>query len=118
MLTCRSDDPDETEDGEEGTTLTERQWQQLEKTMRFVVEQQAKFETNFALADRRFAQAERRLDRLERLADRVIRTGERRMSRAEARMARSEGEIADLRATMKSFLQALRRSAGDGRGKP
>ncbi len=111
MLRCRYDDSDETDDGLEGTTLTEREWQRLENTMRFVVEQQAKFETNFALADRRFAQAERRLDRLERLADRVIRTGERRMARAEA-------EIANLRAAMKSFLQALRRSAGNGRGKP
>ncbi len=84
--------------------MTEREWQRLENTMRFVVEQQVKFEENFALADRR-------LDRLERLADRVIRAGERRMARAEA-------EMADLRATLKSFLQTLRRSFGDGAGKP
>ncbi len=117
MLRCRYDGRDETEDGQE-EVLTERQWQRIENSMRFIVEQQAKFETSFALADRRFAQAERRLDRLERLADRFIRAGERRMASAEARMARSEGEIADLRAAMKSFLQALRRSAGNGRGKP
>jgi DNA repair exonuclease SbcCD ATPase subunit len=91
--------------------LTEREWQRLENTMRFVVEQQAKFETNFARADRRFAQVESRLDRLDRLADRVIRAGERRMAKAEA-------EIGDLRATLKSFLQALRRSAGNGRSRP
>lgn len=121
MLNCRYDSPDQTEDGQE-EVLTERQWQRLENTMRFVVEQQAQFdarlETNFARADRRFAQAERRLDRLERLADHFIRGGERRMASAEARMARSETEIADLRAALKSFLQALRRSAGNGKGKP
>jgi len=89
--------------------LTARGWQRLENTMRFVVEQQAKFEANFARADRRFAQAERRLERLERLADRVIRRGEQRMLRAEA-------EIADLRAALKSFLQAMRRASGDGKG--
>lgn len=117
MLGCRYDSPDETKEAEV-ETLTEREWQRLENTMRFVVQQQAKFETNFALTDRRFAQAERRteqaerrLNRLERLADRVIRAGERRMTRAEA-------EIADLRAAIKSFLQALRRSAGDGSGRP
>ncbi len=117
MLSCCYDDPDETEDGQE-ETLTEWEWQRLENTMRFIVKQQAKFETNFALADRRFAHVERRMeqgesrmDRLERFADRAIRAGERRMARAEV-------EIADLRAAMKSFLQALRRSAGNGRGKP
>ncbi len=95
--------------------MTERQWERMESTMRFVVEQQAQFdarlETNFARANRRFAQAERRLDRLERFADRVIRAGERRMAKAET-------EIADLRAALKSFLQAMRRSAGNGKGKP
>ena len=114
MLNCRYDSPDQTEDGQE-EVLTERQWQRLENTMRFVVEQQAQFdarlETNFARADRRFAQAERRLDRLERLADHFIRAGERRMAKAET-------EIADLRAALKSFLQAMRRSAGNGKGKP
>lgn len=121
MLRCGCGDPDETEDGQE-EALTEQEWRRVENTMRFVVEQQAQFEarleTNSALADRRFAQAERRLDRLERFADRVIRAGERRMAKAEARMARSELEIADLRAAMKSFLQALHRSIGNGRGKP
>ncbi len=95
--------------------MTERAWQRLENTMRFVVEQQAQFEakleTNFARADRRFAQSGRRLDRLERLADRVIRAGERRMAKADA-------EIADLRTTLRSFLRALRRSAGNGRKSP
>ncbi len=90
--------------------MTERQWERLENTMRFIVEQQAKFEANFALADRRFEEAEKRLTRLERFADRAIRAGERRMARVEA-------EIAELRAAFKSFLQALRRSAGDARAK-
>ncbi len=123
MLRWPCDSPGATEDRREDL-LTERQWQRIENTMRFVVEQQAIFESNFARADRRFAQAERRMDgverrmdraerrmdRLERFADRVIRAGEQRMARAEA-------ETADLRADLKSFLQALRRSAGDGRGR-
>jgi hypothetical protein len=88
--------------------MTKREWQRVENTMRFVVEQQAKFETNFAMADRPFIQAERRLDRLEKLAERVIRIGERRI-------AKSEVDIADLRAAMKSFLQAMRRSSGNGK---
>jgi hypothetical protein len=99
---------------EEETALTERAWKRLENTMHFIVEQQAqfeaKFEANFGRADQRFAQPELRLDRLERLADRVIRAGERRMVKAEA-------EIAELRASLKSFLQAMRRSGGNGRGK-
>jgi hypothetical protein len=121
VLNCRYGGPGETEDSQE-EALTERQWERLENTMRFVVEQQAQFdarlEANFARADQRFAQAERRMaqaerrfDRLERFADRVIRAGERRMAKAET-------EIADLRAALKSFLQAMRRSAGNGKGKP
>jgi uncharacterized protein YaaR (DUF327 family) len=88
--------------------MTEREWQRMQNTMQFIVEQQAKFEHNFAAADRRFLHAESRLDRLERLADRVIRNGERRMARAEA-------DIADLKAALKSFLQSMRRSGGNGR---
>lgn len=90
--------------------MTEREWQRLEDTMRFIVEQQAKFEANFAAADERFEKAERRMDRMERYADRVIKAGERRLDRAEA-------ETADLRRTFKSFLEAMRRSAGNGKGK-
>lgn len=104
--------------------MTEREWQRLENTMRFIVEQQAKFEANFAAADKRFLQvegrleqAERRMERMERYADRVIKAGERRMARAEARMDRADQDMADLRETLKSFLQAMRRSAGNGREK-
>lgn len=104
--------------------MTEREWQRLENTMQFMVEQQAKFEANFAAADKRFAraegrleQAERRMDRMERYADRIIKAGERRMARAEARRDRADAEMADLRETLKSFLQAMRRSAGNGKGK-
>lgn len=113
MLKCCGNDEGQTQDGGE-EALTDREWQRLQNTMRLVVEQQAKFEvefeTKFRRADQRFVQAERRLDRLERLADRVTRAGDRRMARAEL-------EIADLRAALKSFLQALRRSAGNGSGK-
>ena len=97
--------------------MTEREWRRVENTMRFIVEQQAKFESNFAAADKRFTQAEKRIDHLERLADRVIKQGERRMARADARMDRADADMADLRETFKSFLQAMRRSAGNGKGK-
>ncbi len=39
----------------------------VEKTMEFILEQQARTEENFAKANVRFEQAEKRLDRLERL---------------------------------------------------
>jgi len=39
----------------------------VEKTMDFILAQQAQFEANFAKADARFGQAEKRLDRLARL---------------------------------------------------
>jgi hypothetical protein len=50
--------------------LTEREWQRLENTIQFIVEQQAKFEQNFAEADRRFAKAEKRMDRWDKRMDR------------------------------------------------
>jgi hypothetical protein len=40
----------------------------VEKTMNFILSQQAQFEANFAKAEIRFARSERRLDRLERLS--------------------------------------------------
>ncbi len=66
----------------------------VEKTMEFILEQQAKFEDNFALAERRFTQADRRLDRLERLAKlglERLRRNEKRLDRSEKRLDRIEG---------------------------
>ena len=92
--------------------MTEREWSKLENTMQFIVEQQAafeaKFEANFARANERFVRAERRLDRLERFADRAMRNAERRWAKADA-------EMAEIRAGLKSFLQAMRRSSGNGK---
>jgi hypothetical protein len=116
LLRCGHDP--EVAAGRQEDALTEREWQKLENTMRFIVERQAKFETNFAQSEQRFVRGEGRMDRLERFADRAIRAGERRMAAAERRMAVAETEMADLRASLKSFLQAMRRSAGDGKGKP
>src|ERR1700693_1625404 len=82
----------------------------MQNAMHFIVEQQVKFEENFAATDRRFVQAEKRHAALERLVSIVIRRGDRRMARAEA-------ETAELKATLKSFLQAMRRSAGNGKSK-
>ena len=101
--------------------MTERDWQRLENTMSFIVEQQAKFEarmeSNTAAFDKRFAAADRRMDRLERFADRTIKAAEHRMARAEARLDLAEADRAELRAALKSFLQTMRRSQGNGKDK-
>jgi len=101
--------------------VTERDWQRLENTMNFIVEQQAKFEANMgansAASEKRFAAADRRMDRLERFADRTIKAAERRMAKAEARMDQAEADRAELRAALKSFLQSMRRSQGNGKHK-
>ncbi|HET7213475.1 MAG TPA: hypothetical protein VFL79_07805 [Terriglobia bacterium] len=108
--------------------MTEREWQRLENTMNFIVEQQAKFEANLAANteafEKRFAAADRRMDRLERFADRTIKAAERRMEKAEARMAKAEArmdqaeiERAELRAELKSFLESMRRSQGNGKNR-
>jgi len=39
----------------------------IERTMEFILKQQATFESNFAKADQRFLKAEKRLDRIERV---------------------------------------------------
>lgn len=116
MLRLREDDADKPQDRQE-EALTERQWQRVENTMRFIAKQQAKFEANYAHVDRRFEEADRRFARLERFADRAIRAGERRRARAEAEMAELRAESRALRAEFRSFLQALRCSAGNGRAK-
>jgi septal ring factor EnvC (AmiA/AmiB activator) len=98
--------------------LTERDWQRLENTMTFIVEQQAKFEANIATHDKRFAAAERRMDRLERFADRTIKAAERRWAKVDERLDAAEADRAELRAMFKSFLQSMRRSQGNGKNKP
>ena len=101
--------------------MTEREWQRIENTMSFIVEQQAKFEAKLAANteafERRSAAADRRMDRLERFADRTIKAAERRMAKAEARMDQAEIERAELRAELKSFLQSMRRSQGNGKNR-
>ena len=101
--------------------MTEREWQRIENTMSFIVEQQAKFEAQLAANteafEKRFAAANRRMDRLERFADRTIKAAERRMAKAEERLNQAEIERAELRAELKSFLQSMRRSQGNGKNK-
>lgn len=108
--------------------LTEQEWQRLEKTMRFAVEQQAAFqlkvESSFDRADRRFEAAEKRIeaaekrmDRWDKRMDRLESFARRAFRAADLRMAKGEAEMAELRADMRLFLRAMRRSAGDGRGK-
>jgi hypothetical protein len=49
--------------------VSPREWElDRNKTMEFMLEQQARFEANFAKADARFAKSEGRLDRIERVA--------------------------------------------------
>jgi hypothetical protein len=109
-------------------TVTEREWQRLENTMSFIVEQQAKLEVQQAKFEakmeantedfnKRLAASNRRMDRLERFADRTIRAADRRMAKAEARLGATEADRAELRALFKSFLQSMRRSQGNGKNK-
>jgi hypothetical protein len=62
--------------------MTEREWQRLQNSMQFVIEQQVKFETNFDRANVRFIQAEKRLDRLERLGERMMKAADLRFKRS------------------------------------
>ena len=104
--------------------MNDREWERIKNTMDFIIEQQGKFEVNFAEAHARFAEAEKRMDRLERFADRVIRAGEARMAKAEARISVLEAADADLKTALaelarsqKTVLEALRRSGGNGRSR-
>jgi hypothetical protein len=45
----------------------------IERTMEFILKQQARFDSNFAKADERFLKAEKRLDRLERVVGQTSR---------------------------------------------
>lgn len=72
----------------------------IEKTMEFILESQAKSEQRWAKAEERWAKAEerwakadRRMDRLEALAERLIRSGEfllENQAKAEGRLDRME----------------------------
>ena len=101
--------------------MTEHEWQRIENTMSFIVEQQAKFEAQLAANteafEKRFAAADRRMGRLERFADRTIKAAERRMAKVEARQEQADIERAELRAELKSFLQSMRRSQGNGKNR-
>jgi chromosome segregation ATPase len=103
--------------------MTEREWQRLENTMQFILEQQAKFETNFARIDARFVQAEKRLDRLERLGERMMKAADERFKRSEARLDRLEENLDRLehnltllQATVSDFVASFRAERrGNGR---
>ena len=98
--------------------MTERQWQRLENTMQLVVEQQVKFEMNFARIDARFVHAEKRLDRLERLGERMMRAADERFKRSEARLDRLEENLTLLQSTVSDFIASLRAERrGNGRGR-
>ena len=96
--------------------------QEMENNIAFIIEQQVKFEENFARAERRygeaekrFARAEKRVDRLEKLAERLTRAADERMKRLEARTAVLQDIMIDLARSQKSVLEALRRYSGNGR---
>ena len=55
--------------------------QEMQNTIAFIIEQQAKFEENFTRAEQRFARVEKRLDRLEELAQRMMRAADARRPR-------------------------------------
>src|SRR6516165_11282566 len=109
--------------------MTERDWQRLENSMQFVIEQQVKFEANFARieakfeaqsdkANKRFVHAEKRLDRLERLGERMMRAADERFKRSEARLDRLEENLTLLQSTVSDFIASLRAERrGNGRGR-
>ncbi len=96
--------------------------QEMQNTIAFIIEQQAKFEENFTRAekrygeaDKRFARVEKRLDRLEELAQRMIRAADARMKRLETTTSVLQEIMIDLARSQKSVLEALRRHSGNGR---
>jgi chromosome segregation ATPase len=111
--------------------MNEREWQRLQNSMQFVIEQQVKFEGNFARieanfdrANVRFIRAEKRLDRLERLGERMMKAADVRFKRSEARLDRLEENLdrleenlTRLQGTVRDFVASLRAERrGNGRG--
>ncbi|HXJ93390.1 MAG TPA: hypothetical protein VMT20_10980 [Terriglobia bacterium] len=96
----------------------------VEKTMEFILEQQALTEANFAKANIRFQQAEKRLDRLERLVAQnnhlvgrlarygvSLRSDIRRHERAIARLEEVHSETdGKLNALIDIFDKSIRRN--------
>jgi hypothetical protein len=73
--------------------MTEREWQRLQNSMQFVIEQQVNFEVNLARieanfdqANDRFIQSEKRLDRLGHLGERMMKAADQRFKRSEPRL--------------------------------
>ncbi len=60
----------------------------VEKTMEFILDMQAKWEERWAKNEERWAKADRRMDRLERLGERLVRSG--LSLRSDVREARSD----------------------------
>jgi hypothetical protein len=89
--------------------------QEMQNTIAFIIEQQAKFEENFTRAEQRFARVEKRLDRLEELAQRMMRAADARMKRLETTTSVLQEIMIDLARSQKSVLEALRRHSGNGR---
>jgi hypothetical protein len=80
--------------------MTEREWQRLQKSMQFVIEQQVKFEVNFARIEANFDKAN----------DHFIPIGEPPGSVGAPRRADDEGG--------RPALQAQRSTFGSNGGKP
>jgi len=93
----------------------------IDKTMEFILEQQArfeenqakfeenqvKFEENFLRADERFAKAEKRLDRLDRLMSQMARMGLRFRNQLRRSQVESEKRLAILEEKMSETTDKL-----------
>jgi len=93
----------------------------IDKTMEFILEQQArfeenqakfeenqvKFEENFLRADERFAKAEKRLDRLDRLMSQMPRMGLRFRNQLRRSQVESEKRLAILEEKMSETTDKL-----------
>jgi NADH:ubiquinone oxidoreductase subunit D len=97
----------------------------VEKTMEFILEQQARFETNFARFEANFARFEAGMEELrqshqatERLVRRLARWGAARLRQHEERMDEMEQRREEDRREFHAFLQRfddfLRGQRGDG----
>jgi hypothetical protein len=90
----------------------------VEKTMEFILEQQARFETNFARFEAGMEELRQSHQATERLVRRLARWGAARLRQHEERMDEMEQRREEDRREFKAFLQRfddfLRGQRGDG----
>lgn len=91
----------------------------IEKTIEFIIENQAKSEERFARAEERMDRADRRMDRLERVTTQLVRSGlslrsdVRQLQKFRARTEENLVEITDKLNTLIDVVdKSIRRNGG------